>query len=149
MTPEERKEWLLYRPHVLASCSKTRSGARWERRRLRAQQLVHAARIGDLEAVKKLAPRSGVHCWAAREAAQHGFLHVMDYVHCLASLNGSDPAEQSSARPSRSPSLALGLADATLDPVDDPSFYSTPDYPICYSTPLAPSPLEPSPLEPD
>jgi len=119
MTPEERKEWLLYRPHVLASCSKTRSGARWERRRLRAQQLVHAARIGDLEAVKKLAPRSGVHCWAAREAAQHGFLHVMDYLHLPRTV------------------------------VRDAPPYSTPDYPICYSTPLAPSPLEPSPLEPD
>jgi hypothetical protein len=55
----------------------------WEQRRRNAQLLIHAVRRGDLEDVKKLAEHTGVYSWASREAAQGGFLDIMDYLHSL------------------------------------------------------------------
>ncbi len=57
------------------------SSKKWEQRRRNAQQLIHAVRCGDLENVKKLAPHTRVYSWAAREAAQNGFLEIMDFLH--------------------------------------------------------------------
>jgi hypothetical protein len=61
----------------------TKSGKQWEQRRRNAQLLILAVRSGDLEAVKKNATHTDVYSWAAREAAQGGFLEVMDYIHSL------------------------------------------------------------------